>query len=227
MLTSKFLKDIRAEARPIIERQLDDALQLTGLREVFTAQGGDWGALKALIKAEIQDERDEAGEGKRVRKILDKADFSTAYADMLGLANMNEDNFSSDAADDDWLKNEPIESTTPNTSVPAGFDPETGEESTTPIQPETANEQPETLGSSPSIAAREADRPATYGQLVTGGESAASNITPIRKHNGPVSSTGLARMPGCQKVDACGGMWNKRCNTCEQAFRAAEETGVA
>jgi len=137
MLTSKFLKDIRTEARPIIERQLDDALILTGLREVFTAQGGDWGALKALIKAEIQDENDEAGEGKRVRKIMDKAEASSAYAGMLGLANMNEDNFSSDHDEDDWLKSEPIQSTTTNTSVPAGFDPETGEESTTPIQPET------------------------------------------------------------------------------------------
>jgi len=97
------------------------------------------------------------------------------------------------------------ESTTHNSSVPAGFDPETGEEVTTSAgaqiaegmteavavargeaepyrihqpQPETANEQPETHGSSPCIAAREADRPATYGQLVTGGESAASHSIP-------------------------------------------------
>lgn len=93
MLTSETLKQIVAEARPIIERQLDDADLIAGLREVVTAEGGDWSALKALIKAQIQDERDEAGDGKRVRKILDKADYSTAYADMLGLAKMNENNF--------------------------------------------------------------------------------------------------------------------------------------
>jgi hypothetical protein len=93
MLSSKALKDIVAEARPIIERQLDDADRISGLRELVTAQGGDWSSLKALIKAQVQDERDESGEQKRVRKILDRADYSTAYADMLGLANMNEKNF--------------------------------------------------------------------------------------------------------------------------------------
>jgi hypothetical protein len=98
MLSSKALKDLFAEARPIIERQLDDAELIAGLREVVTAQGGDWSSLKALLKAQIQDERDEAGEGKRVRKILDKADYSAAYADLLGL-NMNENNNSADEFD--------------------------------------------------------------------------------------------------------------------------------
>lgn len=96
MLSSKMLKDIVAEARPIIERQLDDAERIAGFRDLVSANGGDWGALKALLKAQIQDERDDAGGNKRVQKILDKADYSTAYADMLGLANMNEQNFSSD-----------------------------------------------------------------------------------------------------------------------------------
>jgi hypothetical protein len=98
MLSSKALKDLFAEARPIIERQLDDAELIAGLREVVTAQGGDWSSLKALLKAQIQDERDEAGEGKRVRKILDKADYSAAYADLLGF-NMNENNNSADEFD--------------------------------------------------------------------------------------------------------------------------------
>ena len=91
MLTSTQLKQVTAEARPIIERQLDDALKLAGLRDVVAAAGGDWSQLKALIKAQIKDE--EAGDGKHVRKILEKADYAMAYADMLGL-NMNEDNFS-------------------------------------------------------------------------------------------------------------------------------------
>lgn len=93
MISSKTLKDIVSEARPIIERQLDDAERIAGFRDVVSAQGGDWGALKALIKAQIQDERDESGGNKRVQKILDKADFASAYADMLGFANMNENNF--------------------------------------------------------------------------------------------------------------------------------------
>lgn len=96
MLSSKTLKEIVTEARPIIERQLDDAERIAAFREVVSGQGGDWGALKALIKAQIQDERDETGEGKRVKKILDKAEYATGYADMLGWSKMNEKNFSSD-----------------------------------------------------------------------------------------------------------------------------------
>lgn len=92
MLSSLQLKEIVAEARPIIERQLDDADVIAGIRDMVSANGGDWSSLKALIKAQIQDERDESGDGKRVRKILDKADFSTGYADMLGWSKMNEEN---------------------------------------------------------------------------------------------------------------------------------------
>lgn len=94
MLNSTQLKKIVAEARPLIEQQLDLTEQVAGLREVVTAAGGDWSQLKALVKAQIQDERDEASDGKRVRKILDKADYASSYADMLGLgsSNMNEKN---------------------------------------------------------------------------------------------------------------------------------------
>lgn len=96
MISSKTLKEIVSEARPIIERQLDDAEMIAGLRDVVANAGGDWSALKALIKAQIQDERDETGNGKRVKKILDKAGFSTDYASLLGWSNMNEKNFSAD-----------------------------------------------------------------------------------------------------------------------------------
>lgn len=97
MLSSKALKEIVDQTRPIIERQIDDAERIAAFREVVTAQGGDWSALKALIKAQIQDERDETGDGKRVKKILDKAEFATGYADMLGWSKMNENNFSAGA----------------------------------------------------------------------------------------------------------------------------------
>jgi hypothetical protein len=91
MLSSAALKDIVSEARPIIERQLDDAEQIAAFRDLVSQQGGDWSSLKALIKAQIQDERDS---GCRVQKILDKAEYATGYADMLGWSKMNENNFS-------------------------------------------------------------------------------------------------------------------------------------
>lgn len=109
MLTSAQLKKIVTETRPLIEQQLDLTEQIAGLREVVTSAGGDWSQLKALVKAQIQDERDEVGDGKRVRKILDKADYAQGYADMLGLApKMNEKNSfadgDSDPAFDEWLE---------------------------------------------------------------------------------------------------------------------------
>lgn len=97
MLSSASLKNIRAEARAIIERQLADAVLLAALRDTFTAQGGDWGALKALIKAEIQDEQEEGGERKKLRKVIDRASVTGEYADLLGL-NMNEENYIRDEA---------------------------------------------------------------------------------------------------------------------------------
>lgn len=98
-VTAQFLKGIMAEARPIIERQMNDAAIIAGLRTVVANAGGDWGALKALIKAHVEDENDETGAGKRVQKIRDKADSTSAYADMLGLANMNEENFSAETGE--------------------------------------------------------------------------------------------------------------------------------
>lgn len=100
MISTKILKQVVTEARPVVERMLDDADFIAGLREVITSNGGDWSSLKALIKAQVQDERDEAGVGKRVQKILDKADYSAAYADMLGLAKVNEKNISAEPAHD-------------------------------------------------------------------------------------------------------------------------------
>lgn len=98
MITSTQLKQITAEARPIIERQLDDALKLAALRDVVAAAGGDWSQLKALLKAQIQDE--EAGEDKRVRKVLEKAEYAAAYADMLGIGgNLNDGNISDQNAE--------------------------------------------------------------------------------------------------------------------------------
>ena len=92
------LKQIRADARPYVEQALDLAETFTGFRKLATENGLDWGVIKALIKAELQDEK-EGGDAK-VSRIIEKADFASAYADMLGLgSNMNENNFSADASE--------------------------------------------------------------------------------------------------------------------------------
>lgn len=86
------LKSIFSEARPVIEQMIDAAEVLAGLREVATAKGLDWSQIKALVKAQVMDERD-GGDGKRVKAIIERADNAAAYSDMLGLAKMNEKNY--------------------------------------------------------------------------------------------------------------------------------------
>lgn len=95
MITRQILQQFKDEARPVIERQLDDALVISAMREAFTAQGGDWGSLKALIKAECQDDQAE-GERKKLRKVIDRSATTVEYADLL---NMNEENFIREAAE--------------------------------------------------------------------------------------------------------------------------------
>jgi len=98
MFSSEALKAVVTELRPVIERQLADAAIITSMRELVTAQGGDWSAIKALVKAQVQDEQDDAGDGKRVRKVIEKSEFTTAYADMLGM-NVNEENYIREATE--------------------------------------------------------------------------------------------------------------------------------
>ena len=89
------LKNIFAAGRPLVERAIDLSEQMAALREAATDKGIDWSQVKALLKAQILDERDDAGDHKRLNRVLEKAEFATAYADMLGLGpNMNEKNFS-------------------------------------------------------------------------------------------------------------------------------------
>ena len=136
MASSSDLKAIYTEAYPLIEQQLDLADLIAGLREKATAIGLDWSQIKALLKAQIQDERDETGGRKRVRKIIDKAEHASAYADMLGLANMNEKNFSS-AGVREFAKAEIAGETIMGVRLPA-HDPLTGELHDTQDQPEMA-----------------------------------------------------------------------------------------
>lgn len=92
-LSSAELRDIVTQARPLIEQQLELAEKIAGFRTIVSGKGGDWAQLKALIKAQIQDENDEAG-GERVQRVLDKADAAGTYAALLGWGNLNEENFS-------------------------------------------------------------------------------------------------------------------------------------
>lgn len=111
MASSLELKTICAAARPFIEQQLDLAEQVAAIRDAATAKGFDWSQIKALLKAQIQDERDDAGDNKRVQKIIDRAEHASAYAGMLGL-NMNEKNFSPQSAES--LPAEPEDVTRPH-----------------------------------------------------------------------------------------------------------------
>jgi len=88
-MNAKDLRDLAAELRIITDRELDDAEIRKGLREAATAKGIDWSQLKALVKAQAQDARDD---GDRVGKLVERADFALAYAEMLRHgANMNEE----------------------------------------------------------------------------------------------------------------------------------------
>ena len=95
MSTLDALRDIWTEARPYVEQQLEAAEVIKGFREAATAKGLEWSSVKALIKAQIQDEKDG---GDRVQKLVTKSEFTTAYADMLGL-NLNEENNIREAAE--------------------------------------------------------------------------------------------------------------------------------
>lgn len=92
--TSTALKEIFEAGRPLVQQWLEVATQIAALRDVATEKGLDWSQVKALLKAQVQDDMDGTGEAKRVRRIVERAEFASSYADMLGLANMNEEKFS-------------------------------------------------------------------------------------------------------------------------------------
>jgi hypothetical protein len=196
-VTSTLLKNIVAEARPIIERQLNDAKLIAGFRDLVTANGGDWSALKALIKAQIEDEIDDAGDGKRVRKILDKADCSTAYADMLGLANMNENNFSQEQ-----------------------FDAETGEITNEPAAAtETAGDylrEPATVVSGQII--REGDAPRGTDHANGDAPRPDTDFQPLAF----LTREDKPFRPHCLNPDSCAGQGNQHCYSCRKAMAEAD-----
>lgn len=79
--------DIKAffkEGRPLVEQDLDIAEQFKSMREAARVKNVDWSQIKALLKAQILDERD--GTDKRVKAIVEKTDCASAYIDVLGLS---------------------------------------------------------------------------------------------------------------------------------------------
>lgn len=98
-MNSSDLRKLFAAARPLVEQWLDLSEEFAALRDAAKAKGIDWSAVKGLIKAQIQDERD--GGDKNVTRILDRAEFASSYAALLGIggANMNEENISDEQHD--------------------------------------------------------------------------------------------------------------------------------
>jgi hypothetical protein len=76
------VRKICAAARPAIEAALDAAEELSEIRGAASEQGLDWSQVKAVLKAQIQDERDG---GHRIEKLIAKADNAATYALMLKL----------------------------------------------------------------------------------------------------------------------------------------------
>ncbi|UYQ70996.1 hypothetical protein OF122_13100 [Pelagibacterium flavum] len=207
MFSSARLKEIVSEARPYIERQMDDADMISGFRDVVAAEGGDWSALKALIKAQIKDERDETGKGSHVQKILDKAEFSSGYADMLGWSNMNEQNFSS----------EPQVAPQPAQSLPVQDDPvvtpstgQGGDESPVNNSPETANETPST---DTRVEGRGVH---TVHPLQDQSEITPSTVVQFNRDE-TTEERCLRLRPHCLNPSACAGVGKNHCFGCRKA----------
>ena len=86
MATKHDLQELLDAYEPVLDREFDVKDATKGLRDLATKKGIDWSAFKAVAKARKQDERDaeEGKEGGRLDKIIERADFAQAYANMLG-----------------------------------------------------------------------------------------------------------------------------------------------
>lgn len=88
-ITRAFLQNIRETERPFLRQAIALSTHFSETRALVAGEGGDWGALKAILKAEILDEEG----GEHLKTVLERADESTQYAGMLGL-DINKKNFS-------------------------------------------------------------------------------------------------------------------------------------
>lgn len=87
MTSSTDLQQIFKAARPSVEAWLAAAEEFAAFRDMARTKGIDWAQVKALLKAQIQDEQD--GTDKRVRAIVEKADNASSYAELLGISEKN------------------------------------------------------------------------------------------------------------------------------------------
>jgi len=74
------LRMVAREYRQVAERKLDDKDICKGFSDLCREEGIAWTQLRAIVDAEAADARDG---GKRVGKIVEKADYASSYADIL------------------------------------------------------------------------------------------------------------------------------------------------
>lgn len=219
---SSALKAIVREARPLIEQQVDLAEQVAALRDAATDKGLDWSQIKALLKAMIQDERDETGDGKRVQKIIDKAEHASAYAGMLGLAKMNEIIFSAEISPD------------PHTSAAADgqpgipSDPAAGAKSDGGATPSSvgagvtsdghSREGSQAVTIPPSSEPFSSPAETKADDAPSLAASSADNFEPPAF----LRERAYLLRPNCLKPDNCGSYGAKHCSSCERAARESE-----
>lgn len=91
------LRQIHTEARPYVEQLVELNVVFTGFRKLATDNGLDWGQIKALLRAEIED--GEEGGSEKVDRIIKKAEYAGEYAALLGLGTSNMNGRNSISAD--------------------------------------------------------------------------------------------------------------------------------
>ena len=187
MASAKELREVVSAARPLIEEWLGIAEQIAALRDMATDRGLDWSQIKALVKAQVQDER--AGDTKRVQRIIEKAEFASAYADMLGLSEkVNENNFSGECR--------------PAPAPLPPHDPETGEVE----QPAATPPLPASALCVSTPAAEPIPDPRHF-------TATLDHFTPPAFLSGPRP----ALRPHCLNPDNCSGYGRNHCHTCGKA----------
>lgn len=83
MTKASDVRNFFKEGRPLVEQDLDIAEQFKAMRDAARVKEVDWSKIKAILKAQILDERE--GTDKRVMALVEKTDNAAAYLDMLGL----------------------------------------------------------------------------------------------------------------------------------------------
>lgn len=213
MASAKDLREVVSAARPLIEQWLDIAEQIAALRDMATDRGLDWSQIKALVKAQVQDER--AGDTKRVQRIIEKAEFASAYADMLGLSEkVNENIFSGESR-----------------QAPAQLpphDPETGEiadQNEPAAATDTAGDYlREPAAVVPGQIVREGGAPRETDSQAGEQSQGGSVSGPDTDFSPPAFLTAERKVlrPNCLNPSSCASYGPRHCHTCTKAAEAKE-----